>query len=220
MINLIKLECPNCGANLEVKNDVRQCFCTYCGTKILINNENEMVIRNIDEAKIKEAEYDYNIRLKQLEEEKATRQAEIDNKTEITAKIKERQKVCLIVAGIVGIVSLIFFPLGIPFACYLVYYALKKIPEKEQESRMMETGGVRFPNGLTPFKQKNYQTIVAALENAGFTNIVCNSLHDVKLDLLQKSGKVENITVNGNILLTGGRVFPSNVPIVITYHGK
>lgn len=52
MINLIKLQCPNCSANLEVANNVKQCFCTYCGTKILLDNEGERVLRLVDEAAV------------------------------------------------------------------------------------------------------------------------------------------------------------------------
>ena len=29
-------KCPNCGANIQVSNDSRECFCSYCGSKIQI----------------------------------------------------------------------------------------------------------------------------------------------------------------------------------------
>lgn len=41
MITFVKLVCPSCGANLEVDPKLSQCFCQYCGTKILLHNENE-----------------------------------------------------------------------------------------------------------------------------------------------------------------------------------
>ena len=41
MITFVKLVCPNCGANLEVDSKLSQCFCQYCGVKILLHNENE-----------------------------------------------------------------------------------------------------------------------------------------------------------------------------------
>lgn len=54
MITMIKLVCPACGANLEVDNKLSQCFCQYCGAKILLHNENEFVDRIVDEAKLEE----------------------------------------------------------------------------------------------------------------------------------------------------------------------
>lgn len=40
MVKMISLVCPNCGAKLDVKNGTQTCFCTYCGTKILISDDN------------------------------------------------------------------------------------------------------------------------------------------------------------------------------------
>lgn len=56
MIKLINLKCPNCYANLEVSDSVKQCFCMYCGTKILIDNSNEHIVRVIDEADLAKEE--------------------------------------------------------------------------------------------------------------------------------------------------------------------
>lgn len=56
MITFVKLTCPSCGANLEVDRNLKSCFCTYCGTKILLHNENEKVERYIDEAALAKQE--------------------------------------------------------------------------------------------------------------------------------------------------------------------
>lgn len=67
MINLIKLQCPNCGANLEVREDAKQCFCTYCGLKLLLHNENEKTVRIIDEARMQQVQYDSQLKEKALD---------------------------------------------------------------------------------------------------------------------------------------------------------
>lgn len=67
MINLIKLQCPNCSANLEVDASLKQCFCQYCGTKLLINNENEKTIKIVNEADMARATYEYMLMKSQLE---------------------------------------------------------------------------------------------------------------------------------------------------------
>ena len=65
-MKLITLKCSNCGADLEVDPARKQIFCTYCGTKLLIDDETVYVTnRIIDEARLKEAE----VRLKELEYE-------------------------------------------------------------------------------------------------------------------------------------------------------
>lgn len=55
MVKTIPLTCPNCKANLNVDENLTQCFCQYCGTKILID-KNETVFVYRDEAKIQELE--------------------------------------------------------------------------------------------------------------------------------------------------------------------
>jgi len=73
------LKCPECGATLNVEEGRTQCFCAYCGAKIMINNENEHIYRHIDEAKIRESENRKQIRMKELEMAEAKRSREISN---------------------------------------------------------------------------------------------------------------------------------------------
>ena len=64
-MKLISMVCPHCGAQLSIDLDRRQAFCQYCGTKLLVDDENTININNriVDEARLKEAE----VRLKELE---------------------------------------------------------------------------------------------------------------------------------------------------------
>ena len=68
MINTVALVCPKCGANLQIEEGRTQCFCSYCGTKITIQNDNEYVVRIVDEARIKEAELNAKMSVKRSEE--------------------------------------------------------------------------------------------------------------------------------------------------------
>ena len=61
---VIQLDCPSCGAYLEVDDKVL--FCPYCGEKILIHDE-EVNYNIHDEAKIKEAEMKEKIHRDELE---------------------------------------------------------------------------------------------------------------------------------------------------------
>lgn len=43
-MELMKLECPNCHAQLTIENGLDECFCQYCGTKILITGQSSTLI--------------------------------------------------------------------------------------------------------------------------------------------------------------------------------
>ena len=71
MVEMIKIQCAQCGANMEIEEDRKICFCTYCGAKMLLDDgTRSYTYRHIDEARIKEAEVNEKIRLKELEIEK------------------------------------------------------------------------------------------------------------------------------------------------------
>jgi len=89
------LRCPECGANLSVDGTLTQCFCQYWGSKIVIyDGSTTHTYREVDEARIKEAEVSAQIRMKELEIEEKKRLAKEKAKA---TKIKFS-----IVLGIVG----------------------------------------------------------------------------------------------------------------------
>lgn len=68
----VKLTCQNCGANIEMVDKIA--FCSYCGTKLMIDDESRTITHNHihterDEARIRENETKERIRLKELENE-------------------------------------------------------------------------------------------------------------------------------------------------------
>ena len=105
MINTISLKCPECNANLSVDESLKQCFCQYCGTKIMLDDgSTNYVYRKVDEARIKEAEIRENIRLRELElEEKRY----MDKKKAKSFKVKVS-----IVLAIIGILMMAIGFLG------------------------------------------------------------------------------------------------------------
>ena len=66
-VKFTAVKCPECGANLEVEEGRTQMFCSYCGTKIIMTNENEHIYRHIDEAGMKQAETDRLVQIKKME---------------------------------------------------------------------------------------------------------------------------------------------------------
>ncbi len=66
--------CPSCGAAIPIQEGMTQITCSYCGSKFAITNENEFVYRHVDEARVRQAEIERMIRLKELEMEEKKRQ--------------------------------------------------------------------------------------------------------------------------------------------------
>lgn len=73
-IKLNTVKCPECGANLSIEEGRTKFFCSYCGAQIIETNENEHIIRSIDEAEIKKSEADIKkteadliLKMKQME---------------------------------------------------------------------------------------------------------------------------------------------------------
>ncbi len=76
MSKVKSVTCPKCGAVLTVDDSLDSFFCMHCGAKLQFSFEEKHVkveneIRYIDEARIKEAE----LKIKELEDEKATRES-------------------------------------------------------------------------------------------------------------------------------------------------
>lgn len=76
-VKLLAVKCPECGAYLDVEENRRQLYCSFCGAKVIISNDNEYIYRKVDEARIVEAEVKERIRLKELEVE-ATKRAQYE----------------------------------------------------------------------------------------------------------------------------------------------
>jgi DNA-directed RNA polymerase subunit RPC12/RpoP len=80
MVKIISLKCPECGADISIEEGHKQCFCQYCGAKIMIDDGSTThTYRKVDEARIKEAEVEREIRLKELELELYDKQAKEKN---------------------------------------------------------------------------------------------------------------------------------------------
>ena len=79
-MKVISLKCPECGASLSIEEGRTQCFCQYCGTKIMLDDERSYTktIHTIDDTKIRQAEINREIQLKKMEiEEKKDRRKRI-----------------------------------------------------------------------------------------------------------------------------------------------
>lgn len=116
MKTLLQLTCTKCGANLSIDEEREYVYCQYCGTKLILNNENEYVHRHIDEAKIKKAEAEKIVKLKELELE--------EKKIEQKAKNTKIKLAISFVLGIAGVISFMIdeFSLFGMFCIYIIFF--------------------------------------------------------------------------------------------------
>ena len=223
------LKCPDCGQTLSIEENRTQAFCSYCGAKILISNESEYIFRQVDEAGIKKAETERLIRLKELElqEQREIHGRNLRRVLTVIWIVISVVLLIIIIGKMAGSSSgftsgfLMLFYIGGPIIGGGAYLIFKWLPEKENEKIIEKQGGIRFPNGLAPFTDKKYYAIEDSLQSAGFTNISCVNLHDLNiLTALVNADKTAKITINGQPVTTGGKIYMPDVPIVITYHGR
>lgn len=238
-VKFTSVKCPECGANLPIEEGRERIFCSYCGTSVIMTNENEKIIRHVDEAKIKRAETDRMIKLEQLDLERRRLDQEIKD-AERTSKIQTvLTKFWIVVViilfciciglllirdedGSLGWVYafLFFFFVGAPVAIVGGVFVFRVLPEKAAQKRLIIQGGVRFPKKLEPFSEQNFQHMRSALVSAGFQNVECVNKHDIILGIFTKTDQVETVSVDGKEITSGGKVYYPDVPITITYHGK
>ena len=117
-VTVVSIKCPECGASQPVEESRNICFCSYCGAKILIVNENEHVYRrydeyhHIDEAGIRRAEADKEIRLKEIE------RAEKNDKTKRIIALSWLG-FCLILIIATVVLYIVDFDIGIVLLVYV-----------------------------------------------------------------------------------------------------
>ena len=58
-MNLIKLQCENCGATIKANEDLEKIICNYCGTEIFLDDEATSISR-IEKAKLKARKENHN----------------------------------------------------------------------------------------------------------------------------------------------------------------
>ncbi len=226
---LISVKCPDCGQTLSIEENRTQAFCSYCGAKVLLSNENEYVVRQIDEAGVQKAETERLVRLKELEiqQQRETNGGSLKKILMIVWLIVTIALLTVVIFKLAGSEEdltsgiLMLFCIGTPVVGGGGFLIFKVLPEIENEKILSSRGGIRFPKDLGPFMGKKYTAVSEALRAVGFQNIICVNLHDLNpLTALVNGDKIEKVTVDGKTITSGGKMYMPNVPIVITYHGR
>ena len=227
------VKCPHCGAMLEIEEGIDQCYCSYCGGKVLIENDNEIIIRHIDEADVIKAETDREVRIEALKREESSYNGFKLIKTVIIGAWLTFILMLLVSAVIVvkkffsgesiESLSVVFGTyIGLMVILYGGYFIFYELPKLEKAQFIKNSGGIELPRDLFPLRYKNYIQVADALKQKGFTSVTCKNLHDLSVDFGGKTDTIKSIVVNGDEITDSSFVRPVFMPdanIVLYYHG-
>lgn len=117
MMNLLSLQCPNCGAKLEIEDGLDIFFCKYCGHKILLEGQSR-------------AAYQAKVRIKQMDHKERLQDKRNAQERYILDFKKNDEKRTLIIS------CSIFIVLGIIISTIIL---LGNIGTQHQEHRLHST---------------------------------------------------------------------------------
>ena len=209
------VKCPECGANLPIEEGRDRIFCSYCGTQILMTNENEQTIRHVDEASIRKTEAEEMLRLKELELEE--KENERSRKGRIAA-----YAVSLIILAAGLVMSSTGSGSGaqaILFAMIIAGFTFIVGDDKKKKARRTSfSDEVQITKNMQNYSGKDYIKVASLFQASGFTNVSANSLRDLSFFSSKKDGQVESVSINGNDDFEAGDIFSKTDHVVITYH--
>ncbi len=191
----VNLTCQNCGANLDVKDNIA--FCSYCGAKLVIDDENRTTTHNYnynythtkrDEARIRENDRKEKVRLQELENEEKQK--------------KRDHKQIFFIFGI--LIFIMLFSVGMS-----IYYTNLEKPKD---------GEIKMPCSMSDYKGEQYEEVVQELEDLGFYNIETAQKKDLVTGWITKDGEVYKVSINGDSDFDEGDIFSEDAEVVVTYH--
>lgn len=223
-MKVISVKCPECGASLPIEEGRTQMFYSYCGSNIIITNENEYIYRYIDEAEVKKAETENTIKMRKLKME--------EENHEFQKMIRFLIGVTVFVLIFVGIVGIIFdneaMKSGLAIALLIVFCAIMHViyaivhtlyqSEKDKERRNRESGKIRPSESASSFEGQDVSYVENTLRACGFTNIQRIPMNDLVTGLITRPGKVEKVIFGDNSHFSSEDWFDPDIQISITYH--
>jgi uncharacterized Zn finger protein (UPF0148 family) len=229
-IKLTVIKCPACGAKLPIEEGRTQMFCSYCGSNIMMTNENEHIVRHVDEAKVKQAEARKTVDLKRIEYAEKKQKAK-----EKRLKVKAILTLFIIsVSILVSIICLIrsksweIKMLGtagvgvFAITALVLIWAAGENCEEDDENEFGDS--VYTPPYVSGYIGRSFIDAEEAFRKAGFVNIYCVSLHDLKKSLfnrqlaIQAENTVASIKINDTDISSAKRKHSPNAKVTISYH--
>ena len=236
-VKFVSAKCPECGVSLNVEEGRNHFFCSYCGAKVVLDNDHEFVIRTVDEANVKQTEAG----VKQTEAEVMLRMKEIEYEEKSDQRHRKNMVTTFIAVGVMAALGALFLLLTeklgskamisgiVLLSCaFLVLCIVPAVLSNHHDQEKRERHYTPFsyeasvPHTMIVSSlwnsEKNVKAVIAMCKASGFTNITAVPLHDLVDRTSSKRGRVEQITINGSNEFSEGDVFPKTANVVITFH--
>ena len=198
-MKLQKLICPNCGGMLEMKvaDNSDHIFCPYCGQQFFVDdgkktytiNQNININKNINK----------HINVDKMIHNRYTNDADVINAQNKWKEYKLSVFIPVIVVPL--LIALMLLPILI---------------SNWSEKAAIKDGKI-CAGYYKDLLDKDYQTVEAHLEAAGFTNIELIDLEDSGL-AFWTDGKVDTISIGGDTTFDSTDYFDPDTKVVISYH--
>lgn len=228
-MELVSFKCPWCGAALDIEAESELAVCPYCRTEFLVCEGEDSTENETEVTRLKQAETDRMVRLKQLEMIEK-RRAEKQKAKEAKAKMAKKAIIIGIPMTVIGFLlggmsgdgdSPLYFVAGFGFLAVLFGFTELFAPQKDNDDDLDFGDKVRIPESIYEYPSKDYGVVQGILLSAGFTNIRCVPLNDLSFLRLKTPGTVKSVTVNGEDAeeaVSRKKKYPKDAVIVISYH--
>ncbi len=217
-IRFVAVKCPECRADLSIEEGREYAFCSYCGTKVIMTNENEHIFHKIDDAEVKQAETDRIVKLRMLELEEKS-----DESRKKLLMLWFVATAALLIMGIIGFsTGNIGLMMCMMFAMPVGACAAAGLLDKKKKKSRIITGQneTAITEAMERYREKNYNNILAMFRGAGFTNVTAVPMNDLSIFARNKNGLVDSVSINGNTDFEEGDIFSKDANVLITYHSR
>ena len=122
---------------------------------------------------------------------------------------KEAKKANEVVSVLIG---------GEEFAEAKEWNLLSPIIIKYHSAQQAGSGQISMAKSSKDLTGENYETVILALQEMGFTNVKSAPLGDLKKGWLHKEGEVDKVSIGGITKFSVNDIFDADAEVIITYH--
>ena len=208
---MIKIKCPNCGADIQLQEGNAVSFCPECGKKLISKKKKESnskaeILKSRLSLEKEKMETEKDIELERIQSAENVKQKELDLKRERLRHVESEKKRRFIVTLIIAFVAVIGGVIIIP----RVGHSFNKMVESENNK-------IRVPASAKKYRGENYKEVVKELTDAGFENIEAEPVKSKVKGRLRKN-KIKSISIAGIDDFDEDTRFDKTDQIRIFYH--
>ncbi|MCR5594038.1 MAG: hypothetical protein K6F79_09870 [Saccharofermentans sp.] len=209
-MEIIKMNCPHCGAPLAFGDSISKVTCEHCGQTFVINDKAAEIDR------ISAAETEASKRKTEAERKEMELRLEEEKRKNDESIRVQRKKTLSAFLPLIVLLSFSFVLIGI----LSIKGCIDSNKRQAELAALADKGienGVNAPDAPYVYNGQNYDAVRLSFEAAGFTNIQTVPMGDLVTGLLNSEGEVDNVTIAGGSFVEGEQFAPDAL-VVISYH--